>query len=104
MLVSAYVKPEVLPALPVLSTPPKPKYSSDDPAGVRLGRATVVDEALVRLPAVSSPHTVPAPSPAVNSWAEISTKSLETLLEKLKLIFDDPVVVTVPIQSSSSLG
>ncbi len=72
------------------------------PAGVKLGMATVVEEALLRVPVLSVAHTVEAPSPALNSSTPYSATCPVMELDQLKLTVADPVVVTLPYQISSS--
>jgi hypothetical protein len=95
------VKPGVLPAEAVLATTENPAYNSPVPVGVRLGKGTVVDEAPLIVPALSRAHVVPAPNPAVNSWAEYSIVP-DRFPDHLNVMVDAPVAVTVPYQSSTS--
>jgi len=61
-----------------------------------------VEEALLMVPVLSSDHTVVDPNPAVNSWAPYSWVWLVTEPDQVKVIVEDPVVVTLPYQISSS--
>src|ERR1700722_13414397 len=79
-----------------------PSYSSPEAPGVRLGKPTVVDEALLRAPLLSRVQIVFDPNPAVNSWAPYSMVCPVMELDQVKVMVDAPVVVTVPNQSSSS--
>src|SRR5580704_16933433 len=62
----------------------------------------VVDEAFTRVPVLSSAHTVPDPSPAVNSSAPYSTSWPAIEPDHVKVTVEEPVVVTVPYQISLS--
>ena len=70
---------------------------------MRLGRGTVVEEVPLAVPDLSSPHTVVVPSDELNSWAPYSVLSPVIELDHVKVIVDDPAVVTLPNQISSSV-
>jgi len=94
----------VLPPEPVLPTQAKPRYSSPDPLGLRVGNGTDVEVGLLRVPLwlPSSAQTVLVPRPAVNSWALYSGLSLEISPDQLTVMVEGPVEVTVPYQISTS--
>ena len=62
--------------------------------GVRLGNGTVVDEAPLEVPVLSVAHTVEAPRLELNSWAPYSASNPAMELDQLKVMVEDPAVVT----------
>ena len=69
---------------------------------MRLGNGTVVEEAPLVVPDLSRAHIVRAPSPALNSWAPYSVVCPAIEPDQVKVMVEDPVVVTLPNQISVS--
>jgi hypothetical protein len=96
------VKFDVFPADAAFATAAYAKYSSPVPLGVRFGKVTVVDAALLIPPEVSTLHVEFTPVEAENSWASNPVCEVATLDENVTAIVDAPVVLTSPVHISRS--
>ena len=63
-----------------------------------------MDEAPLSVPDLSRAQTVLAPNPALNSWAPYSVATPEIELDHVKVMVEDPAVVTLPNQISESVA
>ena len=66
------------------------------------GRSWWCDDALLRVPVLSTPHAVADPSEELNSWAEYSAVWPVIEPDQVTVMVAAPAVVTLPYQISSS--